>query len=546
MSKAKEAEDRHRNTADITSDSARLILGSIAYMLGFLLLFKLGLYVTGYGIYSLWFPAAGLRYAVLLVFGPRVWTRLLPLEILAALVLGVHEYWGLEHVGLAVIGLTAPTLLYALAAYVIRRQLNFQPTLDPCINLPIGFAGAVLAAGLSALVGGASLLPTGWLDSDLYWNAVASALTGDLVGIVTVTPACLAILQKLRQHEHIAINWRLAGEAAIIFAVTASLFVLISGPQLFPAWFITIFPVLWLAIRYGWAGAVLAVASVNLASATAAGFLPSAALRVQLQTFMLMQSLAALPIGGLTTARQITLDRLHRQKDALFHLERLSLLGQYAAELAHEMTQPLSAIAAYAKGGRTNDDPAYARQALTLIAMEADRLREIVRRTRILSQNKPPEFEAVDLRETLEELRPLLRIETKDTGAKISCKLPGDCPKILADKIQIQQVLLNLARNAITAVMQVPSEQRSITLDVSTMTDSFVVIAVTDSGRGLDTRLDSEQIFRPFVSSTGEGTGLGLAISRSIVEAHGGRIWVEAPESGCGTRVCISLPSLKQ
>ena len=544
MSRAKEAESRHHLNIAALPDPFRLAIAAIAYTLVYGVLFKLGLYITGYGIYSLWFPAAGLRYAMLLSFGPRAWSWLLPLEALAALGLGMHEYWTLEHPVLLTIGIAGPTLIYALAAYFIRRFLSFEPSLDPCINVPIGFAGALLAAGSSAIAGAASLLLAGKLTPDLFWNAAASALTGDLAGIVTVTPAALALVEIYRRGERLAIDWPLAGEAFAAFVLTALLFLLLSGADLFPAWFVTILPVLWLAVRFGWPGAVVAVACVNVASAAAAGFLPSPDLRMQLQAFMLVQSIAGLPLGGLTTARQVALDRLHRQREAIFHLERLSLLGKLAAELSHEIAQPLAAIATYAKGGRSNDDAAEARRALDMISQEAERLGDIVRRTRALSQNKPPEFAEIDLKEIFEELRPLVGIETRDTGASVTCRLPESRPRIYADKVQIQQVLLNLLRNAVTAVMQMPPDKRQISITILEPESSSVVITVSDTGPGLDQKLDTEQIFRPFVGATGEGTGLGLAISRSIVEAHGGRIWVERAKSGSGTCVSVALPRI--
>jgi len=546
MSRAKEAESRHHANTAVPPDVPGLVIAAIAYTLLYALLFKIGLYVTGHGIYSLWFPAAGLRYAVFLAFGPRALIWLLPLETLAALGLGMHEYWTFEHPVLLMLGLTSPTLIYALATYFIRRFLSFEPSLDPCINVPIGFAGALLAAGLSALVGSASLLPTERLGPGLFWDSAASALTGDLVGAMTITPAALALLQKYRRGERLAIDWRLTGEALSVFSITALLYFLFSGPNLFPAWFVTILPVLWLAVRFGWPGAVVAVACVNVASATAAGFLPSPDLRMQLQAFMLVQSIAALPLGGLTTARHIALDRLHRQREAIFHLERLSLLGKLAAELSHEIAQPLSAIATYAKAGSSGGDGAAARRAFHQISEEAERLGDIVRRTRALSQNKPPEFAQIDLKETFEELRPLVGIETKDSGASLTCRLPESRLLIYADKIQIQQVLLNLLRNAITAVLQVPVGERKISITVSDAAESTVVVAVCDTGPGLDRRLDAEQIFRPFVSATSEGTGLGLAISRNIVEAHGGRIWAEQTKPGVGTCICVSLPGFEK
>jgi len=519
----------------------RVVIFLAAYGLVFALLFRLGFLVQGSGIYSLWYPAAGLRFAVLLYFGPRVWVCLLPIELAVEIGSGAWVFWGSDAALLMLLGMSAPTATYALTLAILNRYRRLEISLEPYANLIFATIAALAAAILSSLASASTLVLAGQLQPESVWAAVLSACTGDLVGIATIAPICLAGLTALDERSLPEIGWRFAIEAAISMAVAAGLLGLLGAGSQFLEWYPALLPVLWLALRYGWTGAVVAVLCVNIASALAAGLLPSAQARFELQMFMLMQSVTGLLLGGLTSARQLALERLRRQRAAMLHLDRLSHLGQLAAELTHEITQPLAAIATYARAGRRSAGEDRAGEALDLISQEANRLMEIVRRTRALSQNKPPVMAEIDLTEALTELRPLLKLETERANVVLECHAQENCPTVLADTVQMQQIVLNLVRNAIDAMADTPAESRRIVLKIAPERHDRVMLSMTDTGAGFQDEGDVKRMFAPFVSSSLEGNGLGLAISRRIVEAHGGRIWAEQPDSG-GTRICVLLP----
>ncbi len=232
-------------------------------------------------------------------------------------------------------------------------------------------------------------------------------------------------------------------------------------------------------------------------------------------------------------------------QERLTHFSRLSTMGEMAAGLAHEINQPLSAIATYAQACQrlmrlpepgTEDVIA----ALEQINAQALRAGEVIRRLRNFVKNREVKREPVDCTRLLEDLRTLA-----DTDARLhNIRLRLDCqdalPTVYADPIQLQQVVLNLVRNAIDAMTDVTEERREVLLSSRRTEDEEVEITVADHGTGLAPEA-TEHLFNPFFTTKASGTGLGLAISRSIVRAHGGRLW-HTPNDDCGVRFHFTLP----
>ncbi len=235
-----------------------------------------------------------------------------------------------------------------------------------------------------------------------------------------------------------------------------------------------------------------------------------------------------------------------RQRQAdLAHGLRITTIGELASGLAHELNQPLSAIAngVEACARHVRSGTAQRKRLLTLLedaASEALRAAEIVEHLRGFIQKGEPRFERTDLRDIARVVPRLLAHEIE--RGKITLRLDA-CSRplpIRADRIQIEQVVVNLMQNAIDAVREMRGN-RNIELRVRSAKGK-AELSVTDTGRGVGAD-DSERLFEPFFTTKAKGLGMGLAISRSIVEAHRGRIWVEdAPGDGSGTRVRFSLP----
>jgi len=245
------------------------------------------------------------------------------------------------------------------------------------------------------------------------------------------------------------------------------------------------------------------------------------------------------------TDRRRAEDEARVLQERLTHFSRLSTMGEMAAGLAHEINQPLSAIATYAQACQRlmrmpDPDVEDVTGALEQINAQALRAGEVIRRLRNFVKNREVKREPVDCTRLLEDLQTLA-----DTDARLhNIRLRLDCeigvPTVYADPIQLQQVILNLVRNAIDAMVEVPEERREVLLMSRRTPDDEVEITVADRGTGLAPEA-TEHLFNPFFTTKASGTGLGLAISRSIVRAHGGRLW-HTPNEDCGVRFHFTLP----
>lgn len=235
------------------------------------------------------------------------------------------------------------------------------------------------------------------------------------------------------------------------------------------------------------------------------------------------------------TERQKTEARLQELQTELVHISRLTAMGEMASTLAHELNQPLAAIANYLKGSRrlldgvSDERTSMLSAALDKAGEQALRAGQIIRRLRDFVARGESERHIENLPKLIEEAGALALVGAKDQGIRVRFQLDPTIDLVLADKVQIQQVLLNLMRNAIEAMAQ--SQQRELVLSTARGNNDAVTISVIDTGHGIaeDTKA---QLFQPFFTTKRHGMGVGLSISRTIVEAHGGEIWVEPNPAG--------------
>jgi PAS domain S-box-containing protein len=249
------------------------------------------------------------------------------------------------------------------------------------------------------------------------------------------------------------------------------------------------------------------------------------------------------------TERKRAEEALQKAQVELAHATRVMTMGEIASSIAHEINQPLGAIVNYGnaclrflKSGRANLKEVAA--ALSAIVNDAERASAIIARIRALSKKTPPEMALLQVGDLVADILPLIRHQL--TGRRIALKttLPGKLFAILGDRIQLQQVLLNLVVNGIEAMSKVPEDQRQLVIEAQSHVSedkSFVLITVRDSGIGLRAE-DLPKVFETFYTTKADGMGMGLAISRSIVEAHGGRLWA-TPNADLGATFRLMLPA---
>jgi C4-dicarboxylate-specific signal transduction histidine kinase len=231
-------------------------------------------------------------------------------------------------------------------------------------------------------------------------------------------------------------------------------------------------------------------------------------------------------------------ERLRQLQADLAHINRVTTMGQLAASIAHEIKQPISAAHMNAKASlrwldRDQPDIKEAREAVSRIAQDVTRASEIISRIRILFKKGEAEREWVDVNEVIREMISLLHSETARRGISIHIEFAPDLPKVRADRVQLQQVFMNLMRNGIDAIDELNAERKGdLTITAQTNSVDEVLISVTDTGIGLPhDRVES--VFDAFFTTKPQGTGMGLSISRSIIESHGGRLWAAAnPDRG--------------
>ena len=234
------------------------------------------------------------------------------------------------------------------------------------------------------------------------------------------------------------------------------------------------------------------------------------------------------------TERQQTETRLQELQSELVHVSRLTALGEMASALAHELNQPLSAIANYLKGSKMlleREEVPHARiaDAVDRAANEALRAGEIIRRLRDFVARGETERTLESLPKLIEEASALALVGAKEHGIRVRFNFSPEVDLVLADKVQIQQVVLNLIRNAIDAMTESP--RRDLIVSVTPADGNMALVAVADTGPGISPDIVN-QLFQPFITTKRTGMGVGLSISRTIVEAHGGRIWAEPNEDG--------------
>jgi PAS domain S-box-containing protein len=249
------------------------------------------------------------------------------------------------------------------------------------------------------------------------------------------------------------------------------------------------------------------------------------------------------------TERKRAEEALREAQAELAHVTRVTTLGELTSSIAHEVNQPLAAVVNNASaclrwlaGQAPNLEEA--RQSAALIIADGHRAGEIISRIRALAKKAPPQKDCVNINETILEVIALARSEVHRNRVSTQTQLSSDVPLILGDRIQLQQVILNLIINAIEAMSEISEGPRE--LQVVTRKDELqgVLVTVRDSGPGLDP--DSlDHLFTAFYTTKPQGMGMGLAISRSIIEAHGGRLWA-VPNDGPGATFQFTLPKYEQ
>jgi C4-dicarboxylate-specific signal transduction histidine kinase len=237
-------------------------------------------------------------------------------------------------------------------------------------------------------------------------------------------------------------------------------------------------------------------------------------------------------------------EALRQAQADLAHVSRVTTMGELTASLAHEVNQPIAAAVTNANAclrWLAGDIPNLeeARAAARRIVKDGTRAAEIIGRTRLLFKKGTPQQELVDVNEVIREMIVLLRNETTRYSIAVRMELAADLPQVMGDRVQLQQVMMNLVINSVDAMKDVEG-RRELTINSQRAENEQLMVSVSDTGVGLPQQRD--QIFNAFFTTKLHGTGMGLSISRSIVESHGGRLSA-ADNPPRGASFCLTLPT---
>jgi PAS domain S-box-containing protein len=246
------------------------------------------------------------------------------------------------------------------------------------------------------------------------------------------------------------------------------------------------------------------------------------------------------------TERKRAEEALRQAQADLAHVTRVTTMGELTASLAHEVRQPITAALVNANAcvrwlAHDPPDVAEARAAAMRIVEDGGRATDIIRRIRLFFTKGPPQREPVDVNELIREMIVLLRGEATRYDISVRTALADDAPQVMGDRVQLQQVLMNLIMNGIEAMKVIEGDgTRELAITSQRTDDEQLLVSVSDTGVGLPPQR-ADQIFDAFFTTKEHGIGMGLSISRSIVESHGGRLWA-ADHAPRGASFCLTLP----
>ncbi len=496
-----------------------------------------------------WNPGLGAVFA-LMVFGGPVYAAVLFVGVIISetLVLKTNLQWPIIVAIAAIIA-----AVYAGATLLARNWFRLNVGLvelrDVAALLGAGLFGALLAtASFSLLLALAPGLE--WTDGII---ALVPLLVGDTIGIAVVTPLVLRLLHKhpLPVFSNMLVL-EIVGYLALVFG---SLWIIAAmGPAEGVEFFYLLFlPVVLASLRHGLDGACVTLAVLQLGLVGVLQyFAADARIFTEFQILMLVLSTTGLVVGSVVSERERSNERAReaerrfKEKEAeAARAARFTLVSGMASALAHEINQPLTAARALARSAqellrKPQPDLSRADTNLASAISQADHAGGIVRRMRAFLRRGHPRVSTVDIPSVLHDAVLLARAEAEAHGIRLTVGEGRNIANIFGDTVQLQQVILNLVRNSIDAISATKNAGSIVVGARQLSTPERVEFSVWDSGPGIDDAT-AQRLFEPLMTSKHEGLGLGLPICTSIVEAHGGKIWLHSGTPGA-TEFRFSIP----
>ena len=504
-----------------------------------------------------WNPALGMMFAVLILKGAR-YGLVLFVSVALAEALVLHSWLGWSVVlTVAAIVAASYTAVASLARNLLLTGTPGFHTRDIAIVISSGLAGAIISSMLLATL----MLSILHLDTSAMLRTAGLLALGDAIGIAVVTPLALRVVGRRDWESASIVPTRLLMELAayaIVIVLALAIIMKPEQPLRQSLLYLLFLPVVLAAVRHGIDGAC---AALTIAQLALVGFLHlygfDLARFTEYQLLMLVMTVTVLLVGAVVSERDAAdvaardaARRLQELQNEAARTARLHLVSGMAAALAHEINQPLTAARALARSvgqlvGAEDGDRSRATRNVAAMVEQIDHAAAVVRRMRQFLQRGETDVVAADPRRLVEDALALIQTHASEEHIAISVTTRGTSPLVLADRIQIQQVVLNLVRNAIDAITETGRPDGRITIEIAPgASGRDLEIGVRDNGAGIAPDL-LDTIFVPLSTTKEHGLGLGLSICQTIVQAHGGRIWAGSTSSE-GTEIRFSLPIAKE
>jgi signal transduction histidine kinase len=486
-----------------------------------------------------WNPNTGASFPLILIFGRRMIPFLFIAPLLGDLVVRQLPLpLVLEMSSAVVIG-----GVYAAAGLLLLHpKLGFDRGLSSMRDLLILIvvtvvSAALVAAGYVGLLVAAGLIPTADLTSAAlrYW-------VGDVIGIIVVTPFLLMLWMR-------GSGLRISREALLQISAIAAAQTIVFGyadEKQLQLFYVVFLPIIWLAVRTGIEGASIGILITQVGLILGLQLVPGGTRDIiAFQTLMLILAITGLVVGQVVTERQCTEVQLRLHQESLARVARFGSVGEFAAALAHELNQPLMAAGTYARlvedavrGGDAASDLAADIAKKTVAQVE--RAAAVVQRLRSLVRLDRSNRVACQVDHIVRGTIDLCQLDLDRLRVSVRTAIAANLPPVMVDRLQIEQALLNFMQNSMDALGK--GGRGIISIEAALAGADFIEVRVRDSGSGFPVNRIANP-FLPFSSTKAEGLGIGLPLSRSIIEAHGGRIWLDP--SSPGATVCFTLPTAK-
>jgi signal transduction histidine kinase len=493
------------------------------------------------GLFLLAAPFAKVKLAEVWAFVPSYQSALLVNDLITAILLFAQ---------FAILG--APALLVLAGGYLFAAFITVPHALSfPRLFVPEGLIGAgpqttawlyvIWHAGFPLAVIGYSMVRNGERvrRPNLAIAVTCAIVLATVCGAAVLTTVGHDLLPAIMREDHYTAVLPLAVGAAWSLSLVALLVLWLRRPY-------SVLDVWIMVVMSAWLFDIALGALLN-AGRFDFGFYAGRIYGLMAATLVLLVLLIETGAVYARLARSFAAERdvrdrqLHEIQSELIHVSRLTELGQMVSALAHEVNQPLTAAGSYVRAGRRlvqAGDTAKADEALQKGADQITRASQVIQRLRQFVRKANAHRSAEDVRQTVEEAAALALLGAEARGVHLELQFAPDLPLVFIDKVQVQQVLLNLIRNAVEAMQSMPRRELSIRTAMSP--DGMVEISVTDSGPGLAADI-REKLFQPFVTTKPSGIGVGLSICRGIIEAHGGRMWLaDSPYGGAAFHFTLS------